>query len=312
MEQETAVLFRRISTVLVPTDLSAESLKALTYAAALVQEFDANLHVVHVNEVDFAQPGGYSLVTNPEIERSLQKQLEAATGGVITATSHGRTGRAFDQICRLAREITADLIVLSTHGRTGLKRLVLGSNAERVVQHSSSPVLVVRQHEREFISDGQLQMQRILVPTDFSGSSQEALEYAVHFGRQFKARLVLLHSLSLPEFISTDPYGPHNIRPTWDEARGAAERQMRDFVEGFDFGGVAFETQITMGRTAEEICAYAKEHEIDLIITSTHGRTGFMHVLIGSVAEHIVRYAHSPVLVVPGSIKNSGASKRAG
>ncbi len=59
-----------------------------------------------------------------------------------------------------------------------------------------------------------------------------------------------------------------------------------------------------MGRPAEEICGYAEQHKIDLIITSTHGRTGFMHVLIGSVAEHIVRFAHSFVLVVPGALKH--------
>jgi nucleotide-binding universal stress UspA family protein len=223
------------------------------------------------------------------------------TGGSVAATVHGRTGRAFDQICRFAREIEADLVVMSTHGRTGLKRLFLGSNAERVVQHSESPVLVVRQSEREFVADGKpLQIQTILVPTDFSESSLEALDYAVEFGRQFGARLVLFHSYSVPEFMTTDPYGPHNMPPTPEQARSAADDQMREFVKGLDFGEADFETQITMGRAAEEICDYAEKQKIDLIITSTHGRTGLMHVLIGSVAEHVVRHAHSPVLVVPG------------
>jgi nucleotide-binding universal stress UspA family protein len=291
-----------IATVLVPTDFSAESLKALRYAIALVGKFGARLHVMHVSEIDFAAPGPALLGKDPQLsDTQVKEQLEAMTGGSVAATVHGRTGRAFDQICRFAREIEADLVVLSTHGRTGLKRLFLGSNAERVVQHSESPVLVVRESEREFVAEGKpLQIQTILVPTDFSGSSMEAVDYAVEFGRKFGARLVLFHSFSVPEFITTDPYGRHNLHPTPEQARSAAEDQMREFVKGLDFGGVGFETHVTMGRAADEICDYALKQKIDLIITSTHGRTGFMHVLIGSVAEHVVRHAHSPVLVVPG------------
>jgi nucleotide-binding universal stress UspA family protein len=257
---------------------------------------------MHVSEIDFAAPGPALLGKGPQLsDTEVKEQLEAMTGGSVAATVHGRTGRVFDQICRFAREIEADLVVVSTHGRTGLKRLFLGSNAERVVQHSESPVLVVRESEREFVAEGKpLQIQTILVPTDFSGSSMEAVDYAVEFGRKFGARLVLFHSFSVPEFITTDPYGRHNLHPTPEQARSAAEDQMREFVKGLDFGGVDFQTQVTMGRAADEICDYAGKQKIDLIITSTHGRTGFMHVLIGSVAEHVVRHAHSPVLVVPG------------
>jgi nucleotide-binding universal stress UspA family protein len=301
-----------ITTVLVPTDFSVESLKALGYATALVRKFGAKLHIVHVSEVDFAipgdaQPGRYPQLSDTEVK----DQLEARTGETIEAAIHGRTGRTFDQICRFAREINADLIVISTHGRTGLKRLFLGSNAERVVQHSSSPVLVVRQSEREFVADGkELLIQRILVPTDFSESSREALEYAVEFGRQFGARLVLFHSFIVPQLITAEPYGPQSARLAPELARFAVEDQMREFVKGFDFSGADFETQIVTGPAAEEIRDYAEKEKMDLIITSTHGRTGFMHVLIGSVAEHIVRYAHSPVLVVPRSVKAVNASKQ--
>lgn len=291
-----------LTTILVPTDFSPESLTALGYAAALVKKSGGKLHVVHVSEVDFAAPGP-ALPGRPFqlSDTQVRERLETMTGGPIAATVHGRTGRAFDQICRLAREIEADLIVMSTHRRTGLRRLFLGSNAERVVQHSGSPVLVVRASKRELVAAGEpLQVQTILVPTDFSASSMDALGYAVEFGRQFGARLVLFHSFTVPEFVAADPYGPQDVHPTPEETRSAAEDQMREFVKGVDFGGVGFDTQIIMGRAAEEICDYAEKQKVDLIITSTHGRTGLMHVLIGSVAEHVVRYAPSPVLVVPG------------
>jgi len=288
-----------LTTILVPTDFSPESLAALDYAAALAKKSGGNLHVVHVSEVDFAAPGPAVPGRPSQLsDAEVTERLEAMTGGPIAAAVHGRTGRAFDQICRLAREIEADLIVMSTHGRTGLKRLFLGSNAERVVQHSESPVLVVRPGKRELAAAAEpLQIQTILIPTDFSASSRDALGYAVEFARQFGVRLVLFHSFTVPD---TDTYGPRNVRPTPEEMQSAAEDQMRECVKGFDFGGVDFETQTTMGSAAEEICDYAEKRKVDLIITSTHGRTGLMHVLIGSVAEHVVRYAHSPVLVVPG------------
>jgi len=298
-----------IGTVLVPTDFSDESHKALRYASALVRELRANLHVVHVGEIDFAvpgpaRPGANPLSSDTEEARALKRQLEGVIGESTSVAFHGRTGRAFDQIVRLAREIHADLVVMSTHGRTGLKRLFLGSNAERVVQHSSSPVLVVRRGEGQQVDEAQpFRIQTILVPTDFSSSAKEALEYAVKFGRQFGARLVLFHSFTAPDVLSTDAYARGFVPPIPEEARTTAEEQMREFAESADFGGMHFDTHVTMGAAAEAICDYAAKQNADLIVTSTHGRTGFLHVLIGSVAEHVVRYAHSPVLVVPASVK---------
>lgn len=294
-----------ITTVLAPTDFSPASHKALRYAAALATRSGATLHIVHVSEIDYAIPGPALLAQDPftsdtENGRALKQQVEAQIGSCLSPIFHGRTGRAFDQICRSARELKADLVVMATHGRTGLKRFVLGSNAERVVQHSSAPVLIVRESEREFLSDGQqLQVNTILIPTDFSDSAREALNYALHFARRFGSRLVLFHSFNVPQFVATDQYGPHRFGCEPEELQAAAEGQMRELVDRVDFGGVQFETLIQPGRAAEAICAYAERQKIDLIITSTHGRTGLMHVLIGSVAEHIVRYARCPVLVVP-------------
>ncbi len=297
-----------IDTVLVPTDRSENSLQALQYAAALAEKLGAALHVMHVSEIDYAIPGTDSLASDSEIAHSLKEQLEVACGRSIAASFHGRTGRAFDQVCRFGREIAADLIVISTHGRTGLKRFFLGSNAERIVQHSSVPVLVVRGSEPvSGASREGIEIRTILVPTDFSGSSDEALKYAVQFGRQFDARLVLFHSFNNPEFVTTDPYGPHYRGPSAEEMRTDAEAQMQELVKRSEFGGLAHETHVCTGRAADEICEFAQRESVDLIITSTHGRTGFIHVLIGSIAEQIVRYAHAPVLVIPGSIKNAQA-----
>jgi nucleotide-binding universal stress UspA family protein len=297
--------------ILVPTDFSEESHKALRYGAALAREFGADLHVVHVGEIDYAIPGPAQPGTNPLTDETdkgcaLRQSVKEMIGASIATQFHGRTGRAFDQIVRVARELGADLVVMSTHGHTALKRLFMGSNAERVVQHSSSPVLVVREVEREVLIDGQLRIKTILVPTDFSASSGEVLEFARKLGREFNARLLLFHAFTVPRFVANEPYSARSLNPTPEELQKLADDQMRDFLAAHDLSEVEVETLTTPGVAAEAIRERAVQENADLIITSTHGRTGLMHVLIGSVAEHVVRYARGPVLVVPGSIKTAG------
>lgn len=295
--------------MLVPSDLSERSIEAAHYAAGLAKKFGAKVHFIHVSEIDFAPPDVALIPSDPvtweeEGKRALKERFERTTRGAGSATFHERTGRPSDQICRLSNEIGADLVVMSTSDGNGLKRLFLRSKAERVVQHSSVPVIVVRSGEGQVFDHAQpLRIQTILVPTDFSAASVEGLNYAIHFAGEFGARLVLFHAFSIQDFVTPKPYGLFNVRPTAEEAHSAAEVLMREFVKKFDFGGVEFETHATTSGAAEGICDYAEKIKADLIITSTHGRTGFMHAVIGSVAEHVVRYARSPVLVVPGGLK---------
>ncbi|MEP6809250.1 MAG: universal stress protein [Chthoniobacterales bacterium] len=298
----------KITTVLVPCDLSERSIEAAHYAGGLAKKFGATVHFIHVSEIDHVPPDIALIPSDPvaweeEGARALKERFKRTSRGTVSANFHERLGRPSDQICRLSEEIGADLVVMSTSDGNGLKRLFLGSNAERVVQHSSVPVIVVRSDEGQVIDHTQLRIQTILVPTDFSTASVEGLNYAISFAREFGARLVVFHAFSTQDFVTPNPYGLYNVRPTPEEAHSATEVLMRDFVTRCDFAGVEFETHITTSEAAEGICDYAEEIKADLIITSTHGRTGFLHVLIGSVAEDVVRYARSPVLVVPGSLK---------
>ena len=144
--------------ILVPVDFSPESLRALDYAAVLLKLTRGTLHIVHVHDIDFddAVPSIAAMppVTSvDEIKRYYQGRLRTLAtkySGKGPARVHVKAGRAFDQICRLAGEIGANMIVIATHGRTGLKRLLLGSTAERVVQHAPCPVLAVREARRDF------------------------------------------------------------------------------------------------------------------------------------------------------------------
>jgi nucleotide-binding universal stress UspA family protein len=307
---------RRVGNVVVPIDFSAESLKALTYAAALLRNSEGTLHLVHVVDVDYsyalptllmAEP----IVTSPEVARVNEAELKKLAARFcdpkIAPEIHVKVGRAFDQICTVARGVAADLLVIATHGHTGLKHFVLGSTTERVVQHAPCPVLVVRDEERDLIDvDGGVRLEKILVPVDFSECSKHAVNYALAVAKAHRATLVFLHAVQVQPLMPTERYDGFARMPTRGVIERAARQQMRRFVRGFDAQGLTVETVIAAGRPAQQICAYAAATDVDLIVTSTHGLTGFAHILIGSTAEHVVRYARCPVLVVPPGDRPAG------
>ena len=305
-----------IRKILVPIDFSKMSIEAIETAKRLGQRFGATIHLAHVHHwqlpgrilSDRCLSSGFLPESFQEDRsRQLAEQLKSVAkraGFSPQEQTHLRTGAApFHEICKLAQEIPADLIVMPTHGHTGLKHVLLGSTAERVVQHSPCPVFVVRQRKRKSEARRVFTADSILVPVDFSSCSREGLQYAIGFANEFGAKLILLHVRYLGYIYSSEGTALYNIPALQEAARKNAERQMRQLVRSVSFGGVKFETAFTDGSPALDICAFAKDHDVDLIITSTHGLTGFQHVLIGSIAEKVVRHATCSVLVVPSHPK---------
>jgi nucleotide-binding universal stress UspA family protein len=134
---------------------------------------------------------------------------------------------------------------------------------------------------------------------DFSMCSQEGLRYAIGVANEFGAKIILLHATYLGYIYSSEGTAIYDIPGLQKAARKKAERQMRKLVDSVNFANVKSDAVFTEGSPVLDICQFAKDHAVDLIITSTHGLTGLKHVLIGSIAEHIVRHAPCSVLVVP-------------
>lgn len=297
----------KIKNVLVPIDFSERSIELLEYARALTKQFGADLHLVHVYEPDYPLSSvmGMPLALPPVqvaqgVRRHLKdlakkRALELRPGNV-----HAIEGRPFEEICRLARAKAIDLIVVSTRGNTGLKHLLLGSTAERIVRYSPCPVLVVHPPRKNKKLTGRgLDFGRILVPIDFSDCSLKGLEHAKTLARQFGSKLVLLNSVALQYYITSDEYARYDLPLLMQEEEKASRRQMRDLIEKTDWEGIEVKPSLQIGHAGQQICARALEHRADLIVTSTHGTTGFKHILVGSTAEYVVRHASCPVLVVP-------------
>lgn len=152
-----------------------------------------------------------------------------------------------------------------------------------------------------------LQIHRILAPTDFSRHADGAVRYACGLAERFGAELHLLHVLSEvilpvgpdPSLVATMP--PEYYRTTEDQARTA----LKDLIPQGWPRPASQKTEVLWGEPVDQIASYATTHDVDLIVVATHGRTGLSHVLLGSVAERIIREAPCPVLTIRDRAKGS-------
>jgi nucleotide-binding universal stress UspA family protein len=308
-----------IRTVLAPIDLSAASMQALDYAIPIAERFRAGLHLVYVHENghEFSTESMSQLLHDiAKMRTSVESAPQAGRPSLIRAENcHVLIGRAYQKACDLARELAADLLVLATRGQTGLARVLLGSTAERIVQFAPCPALVTRQRKRPEQTGGVERTpgqfgfapRRILVPVDFSQCSLAGVKYAALFAKAFDAKLRLFHTLFPPNPVVMDRISA-NLSGEWDQTRRMNAQLEMEALMQLDFlRGVTCETEIRTGYAIQEICAEIERANVDLVITSTHGQTGLKHALLGSVAEHVVRYAECPVLVVPSRVEDKNA-----
>ena len=149
----------QLKKVLVPVDFSECSHKAMQYAVAFAKQFKASLTLVHVVQMSYAgaefAPLDFPLIEKQMVESSSLKLAEIISkeiGEAVPCDMIVKAGHPATEIALAAKKVNADLIIISTHGYTGLKHILLGSTAENVVRHAPCPVLTVREHEHEFIN----------------------------------------------------------------------------------------------------------------------------------------------------------------
>jgi universal stress protein A len=142
-------------------------------------------------------------------------------------------------------------------------------------------------------------LKRILLPTDFSEHSQNALRYACAFAEQFQSELHVLHVVQ--DLVAMVPEPGLAFPPPGDymqELRASAQKSLAEYPDAAWSAGKKVVRAVVQGPPFVEIIRYAREQDVDLIVLGTHGRTGLVHVLLGSVAEKVVRKAPCPVLTV--------------
>jgi nucleotide-binding universal stress UspA family protein len=293
-----------IRRILAATDFSPASEGALRWAHLLSQRFGADLVLLHALALDPALVLGPTGVTvdlytslvdharreAEQVLRQLEERLSGARGII-------REGPAREVILQAAAETGADLVVMGTHGRSGIPRLLFGSVAQHVVVHSPIPVLTIRQAAAE-----SPQVRTVLVPVDFSPASDAALPWAELLARAFGARIVLLHVVELTyeelsafsEWTGGEPLVEAVLRASEERAR----EELRMRAERLQGAEVLLHTAFGTATARHRIPEVAREVGADLVVMGTHGRTGVERILFGSVAEHVVRTSPVPVLTV--------------
>jgi nucleotide-binding universal stress UspA family protein len=301
----------QIKSILVPLDFSRASIQALKYTIPLAQEFGATIHLVHVQPADdftaLENAGGLMLNCADSIA-FMQDRLSEVLPKTQTFwpdNCHVVSGRPFEEICKLAGRLEASLIVLPTRGLGKLKHAFLGSTAERVVRYAPCPVLIPRGAKFKLISWNsssarpQLALRKILVPVDFSDCSLAGVRYASRLAQRTGAALRLLHVVFPHTELLTLDRASGDLTTIARAAKIAARTHMKQLMAMRFLQDVRLEVVIRSGGATAEICRESARPDIDLVVTSTHGYSGFKRALIGSVAEHVVRHAECPVLTVP-------------
>jgi nucleotide-binding universal stress UspA family protein len=200
-------------------------------------------------------------------------------------------------VLREAGEIGADLIVLGSHGLTGIRRLVLGSTAEDVLRHASIPVLIVPAHASSTPSTG-VPFKQIVCAVDFQADSYRALRYAFDLAQESDAQLTLLHAVEMPATYAGADDVPFDLEFTREEVIRDARERLERLVPDAARAYCTVHAQVVEGPAQHAILQLATDVGADLIIMGVRDRSAFDVAVFGSHAQAVVRAAHCPVLTV--------------
>jgi nucleotide-binding universal stress UspA family protein len=281
--------------VLIPTDGSDRSRRAAAHGIALAAEYDATVHALNVIDTSALEIGDFTDLA--QVHDALETQGESATGAItelaavhdLETNSAVRDGTPARTILDYAADEEVDVIAMGTHGRTGLRRTLLGSVTERVVRKAERPVLTARVGDEEPDTD----YDRILVPTDGGPESRAAARAGIDLAARVDAEVT---ALSVVDTTLTRETA--FVAALEASSEGAVRRVA---VEGAE-RNVAVETVVEEGSPASVITDFAADDGVDFVAMGTHARTGLDRFVTRSVAERVIRHADAPVLTVQGDV----------
>ena len=291
-----------VDTILFPTDFSDVAEGAFAHAAHLALQYNATIHVFNVvppdaddgsNPMSFLpmEPAGdgTSEETVQHVEVQTVTQERGTVPVVYAQTDSSSPG---DAIIDRATEHDVDLVVMGTHGRRGMDRLLSGSVSEEVVRRAPCPVFTVLAR-----GDGHgPQIDRVLAPVDLSDQSELVLHHAVALAESYSAPLDLLHVVE--EAAYPNVYGLDPLTPSLPNVQDRAREALETLASEVDLRTDPLNVHVLAGNAARDIVEFAEDNATDLIVMATHGRTGLERFFIGSVAEKVVRRAPCPVFTL--------------
>lgn len=286
--------------IFVPLDGSDFGEFALPAALAFAGALEGRIHLVHVEGPAPLVPG--RIQEPPAVEwadayvEDVQRRLVEVDD--VEVVPRVLVGEVAEQLLRRAKQVDADLVVMTTHGRGRFSRFWLGSVADAFLRQSSSPVLVVRPEPEGTVDLGRSPVfRRVAVGLDGSENSKRALSLASDVAGRWDGELRLIEILEVPPI----PFVPEGVveplAPDYDLEEAAG---LLDEVAEHTGVSVSYDVEARAGeRVAEELLEAAAEWEADLLVVGTRGRGGAARMLLGSVADKVIRGSRGPVLVVP-------------
>jgi nucleotide-binding universal stress UspA family protein len=285
-----------INRVVIPLDRSTLSESAIPFGLLLARTLDCSIDYVHVVDKDSVS----KVASAEEYLARIVERFPSPAGHRSLVCS----GDPAEAILGVAGESEA-MVVMATHGYTGLRRMILGSVADALIQHTRVPVALVRGDRKFRLPEDTFH--RLLVPLDGSERSSHALQLAFAIARPSGAQLDLLHVIvpvSVGEYgAGIDPgYVPPEVYASMmTDMETLARDDLASAANACIEAGIAADAHSPIGTPADSIFHLAEDAHADAIVMSTHGRGGASRVLMGSVATAIIHRSHIPVIVLPAS-----------
>jgi nucleotide-binding universal stress UspA family protein len=294
-----------INRILCPVDFFPASEKAVHYAAGLAAIYGAKIHLLHavtpVIPTAYEFPMDTGAITKSMEEassREMNKLAAKLKARGVKAETDIRIGTIHDVISRAISRVKPDLIAMGTHGRTGIDRWFLGSVTEWLMRHSPVPVLALSAKERL----REPAFRRILVTTDFSEGTADALGYAFSIAQENESRVTLLHVVHDVGMDVSSRYRESIIE--------GVEAKLENFVPDEAWDWCEIRTKVDVGHPYRTIERTLEKEKPDLLVMNIHGKGMLDRALLGSTAERVVRSAKCPVLLIP-PIKKAKAARKA-
>ncbi|MBW4359521.1 universal stress protein [Flavobacterium taihuense] len=267
--------------ILIPTDFTKYADEAIEVGAQIAKKHDCEIVLIHMLELPRQMNDAITGETSiPEIMLFKQKADETLKNiknrpylSGIHITEVVRLDSAYNGINNYSKQNSIDLIIMGSHGASGINEILIGSNTEKVVRQSETPVLVIKNKIDNF------NISNIVFASDFSKETKKAFQKFLDFAKLFNSKVNLVTICTPNSFKSTS----------------AARKIASEFVADFDMPEYTFETY-NESNIEKGILNYSNEKNTDLIVFCTHGRTALNHFFTGSISEDLVNHATKPVL----------------
>lgn len=293
------------SRMFIPLDGSKVAEQVLPYARFLAKALALPVELFEAVDPDVLQP-----VANPEQGRYLDALLtekRASSGqylegiarsfGEISITRSVESGRAEELIIDKAAADKNTLIVMATHGRSGIQRWHFGSVADKVLHASTNHLFLVRATDQRK-TEGDAPLKKVIVPLDGSPIAEKILPHVVDLGKKMPLEVILMRAYALPPAVGPGEYEGFS-QELFDQLEGEAKEYLDEKAKHLKQEGLAnVSSVVDLGYGAEEITALARKTPDNFVAMCTHGRSGVGRWVLGSVTDRVVRHCGDPVLIV--------------